>query len=340
MVDLAEVETAIELEVRLDDVRWEADALVLRVSGSLAYGDGRPLSFTREGDRLFWDPLVELGPHVASGDRDVTGDLEASRIDVFVHSREDDAEFVVPTDFRVERTDDGGSVRLSLAGEARLDPAAAAAGQALASGVWEVHARVRVGGWAREAKLVTNRADSMKETLVPAVVGKPVRVVIPFFTPRGELRVDLDQSSRALRRHVTPADAEVRRRLGAVAFALALPAHFSGAGPATVELHAKRRGRNTRLVSIPARISTVNGNGASARLEARLPLRTRLLRVWRKLPTGPFLSPGSWRLSATIGPSTKGLGLVVDVAGDGAVVVRGRRRRRRRAPTERVTATL
>ena len=152
LIALARVESAIEPTVELEDVRSEAGQLVLGLSGRLTYGDGTPLAFARNGERLYWDPPVDLGPEVTPSDREVTSELDRSRVDVFVRVRKERADFVLPVESRVLRHDDD-SLHVSLAAEARLDPVTAAAGTPLTGGSWDVVACVRTAGWARVASV-------------------------------------------------------------------------------------------------------------------------------------------------------------------------------------------
>ena len=152
LVALARVESAIEPSVELEEVRSEAGRLVLRLTGRLRYGDGSPLAFAREGESLYWEPSVDLGPEVGRDEREVTGELEGSRIDVFVRVRKERAEFLLPGESTVLRHDDGG-LHVSLVTEAVLDPKTGAAGAPLPGGPWDLLACVRTAGWPRMAKI-------------------------------------------------------------------------------------------------------------------------------------------------------------------------------------------
>jgi poly(ribitol-phosphate) beta-N-acetylglucosaminyltransferase len=302
--------------VRLDELRWECGRLVLRVSGRLLHGDGTPLAFARRDETACWDPPVDLGTEVALEDRDVERDLAESRIDVLVRAREARAEFLLPVESGVVRHEHGGSVTASVVAEARLDPLTGAGGAPLHREIWDVIARVHVGGWTGGARLGADRAEAIPPRLPAAVVGDPGHVVIPFWTAAGNLSVDVDQSSESLAGRVTPLHADVRAERSAVAVAVALPALLGeGAAAKPLQLHAKRSGTVVRAVTVPATLAGSGANNSFARLEARLPLR-------KLVPRSGFISRGSWKLSVTIGPSTNSMGLVLDVGEYGRLSVR------------------
>jgi poly(ribitol-phosphate) beta-N-acetylglucosaminyltransferase len=187
LLALARVESELEPVARLDEVRTEADRLVLRVSGRLAYEDGAPHVFRRDGEKLYWEPLVDLGPAVVPADREVTGEVARSRIDVFVRSRKERAEFFLPAESVVVRHDDGERLHVSLVAEARLDPVTAGAGRPLARDVWDVLACVRTAGWARVTP-IGSPPEAASATLSAAVVRDDARVT-PRSTSRGTLAV-------------------------------------------------------------------------------------------------------------------------------------------------------
>jgi poly(ribitol-phosphate) beta-N-acetylglucosaminyltransferase len=318
LIALATVETAIKPAVRLEDLRWERGRLTVDVSGRLGHADGTPLGFPGDGERLYWDPPLDLGPEVTPQDRDVTSELESSAIEVFVRSRDERGDFSLPVESRAVRDEGGQAVTVSLVGKARLDPVTCAEGRPLGRETWDVLARVHTAGWAASARVGSDRSDTISTTLPPAFVGDPVHVVIPFWTRAGNLTVDVDQSSKPLRRLVTPRDADARSEGAAVAFTLALPALLDSSAPRAAELHAKRMGTTARTVTVPATISPSGSGDSSTRLDALLPFK-------RIFPTSGTISPGSWKLFATIGPATRSLGLLLDVAADGTVSVRSTR---------------
>ncbi|MDQ3993966.1 MAG: hypothetical protein M3265_04145, partial [Actinomycetota bacterium] len=199
-----------------------------------------------------------------------------------------------------------------------IDPLAAAAGMPLARETWDVVARVHMLSWSAAARVGARRAEMVPADPPAAVVGAPPHVVIPFWTRFGNLSLDVDQSSKSLVADVKPGEADVRRADSALALILRVPAVVGAPDSIKpVKLHAKRIGPAARAVTVDATLSAPRGDTA-ARFEARVPFR-------RMLPSSRRLAPGSWRLSATIGPSTKSLGLVLDVTPDGSFGVRSTR---------------
>ncbi|HEV3407412.1 MAG TPA: glycosyltransferase family 2 protein [Gaiellaceae bacterium] len=187
LLALARVESGLEPTALLEEARPDAGRLVLRLSGRLSYEGGAPLAFRRDGEKLYWDPPVDLGTAVSLADREVTGELETSRIDVFVRSRKERAEFFLPADSAVVRHDDDDGLHISLEAEARLDPVTAGAGSPLARDLWDVLACVRTAGWARVVP-VSSATEPASAAMSPAVGGDGVRMT-PRSTARGTLAV-------------------------------------------------------------------------------------------------------------------------------------------------------
>ncbi len=187
LLALARVESGLKATALLEEARQKGGRLVLRMSGRLAYEDGAPLVFRRDGETLYWDPPVELGPAVAPAVREVTGELEASRIDVFVRSRKERAEFFLPAESVVVRDGDEEGLHISLTAEARLDPLTAGAGSPLARDLWDVFACVRTAAWARVVP-VASAPESASVKMRLAVDGDAVRMT-PRSTARGTLAV-------------------------------------------------------------------------------------------------------------------------------------------------------
>ncbi|MGH3342465.1 MAG: glycosyltransferase, partial [Carbonactinosporaceae bacterium] len=326
---LSRAESGIAGAVRLDGLDWEDGAFVLRMTGRLAYRDGSPLTFTREGDRLLWDlpPGVRDSDVITPDDRDVTRELAQSRINVFVRSRSDRSELVVPAKSNVAWQEEGPSVTVSVVGQALLDPLKLAAGAPMGAGVWDVYTQVAACGWESVVRPGGERDASVPERPPPGIVGDPARVMIPFWTTAGNLSLDLDQSARTLVQGLRPDGVDASFDGSSVAVSFAIPDLHCQPGVTAnlaLELSAEPSGAGgdgdgVRPVSVPAVLAAGGGSAVSGgsatpadRFGARLPYS----------PAEAGVGPGSWRLVATVGRSTARLPLTLDIAQDGTPTVR------------------
>lgn len=182
-----------ETEVR--ELRWDAGAVTGEVSLRFLHGDGRPLRVVdRDGRGVLDPPGIIAWP---GGDP-----LEGAHVSLAVKARDSgdwwhpDGGVLTP---RLDPLPDGGK-QLTATGRLRLDPATLAGGNPLPRGthdvwveatVFGVEQRIRVGGGKPSAVAAPGAA------LVPAD-GDFRRVVIPYWTERGQLALDVDERRRSL----------------------------------------------------------------------------------------------------------------------------------------------
>jgi glycosyltransferase involved in cell wall biosynthesis len=146
LVALAELESRLRATVSLRRVGGDGTHLVVRLRARL----GRDaLVFRREGERVVWEPPEPLRGALAEEDLDVTEELRASRVQVFLHSLADESEYLVPvrTEVRLQPGAEPGRVQPVLRATARITPTTAAAGAPLPAGQWEVRAGATVAGY-------------------------------------------------------------------------------------------------------------------------------------------------------------------------------------------------
>jgi hypothetical protein len=155
-----------------------------------------------ERDGRYWlDPRIVAGA-VGQQWTDATADLETAEVEVFVRERESAIEWFVPGDVRItlERSGAGGSDRrrLLFRGTAELDPMTLHGGRPLPKGAWDLTLRVKVLGLGRRIRLGAERAPSADRDALPALLGNPARLVLPYWTDEfGNLTIDVDERNKS-----------------------------------------------------------------------------------------------------------------------------------------------
>jgi glycosyltransferase involved in cell wall biosynthesis len=152
------------------------NGLMLEVEASMVGA----VAASRQGKQLVWQAPPGVDVPMSETELDVTEEMSDSRVQIVLISKEDNSEFIIPSDneVRLEPADGDGPVRAMVTSKARLAPSKAAGGSALPPGRWTLRAVVTVLGFAAEVAL--KDAD-----------GAPVELVS---TPEGKLR---DKSAAA-----------------------------------------------------------------------------------------------------------------------------------------------
>jgi hypothetical protein len=139
-------------------------------------GDRTNLRFERTGKRTFWAPPGEpLREDVAEADREVTGELRRSSVEVTIRNLDDGSEYALPARTRVSLPRGGeGRIRPRLHVSVPIAPTAAAAGGPLPPGRWELRAAVTVAGFMGWTKLERGGEPLVVTTYPPGriVVGE------------------------------------------------------------------------------------------------------------------------------------------------------------------------
>ena len=175
---LSRYERRLRPVIRVRGIERGGTHLVLRLESWMG-GPMTNLRFQREGDRTFWVPPTDaLAEAVAEPDREVTGELRRSTLEVFLRNLDDESEYLLParTQVRLQARGDAGRVRPLLQTAVPIAPTAAAAGGPLPPGRWEVRAALTVAGFTRTATILRRDEPLVVTTYAPGriVVGETV----------------------------------------------------------------------------------------------------------------------------------------------------------------------
>jgi hypothetical protein len=144
---LARYERRLQPIARVRRTERAGTHLVLRLDAWLG-GPKTSLRFERTGDRTFWAPPEPLREDVAEAEREVTGELRRSSVEVTIRNLDDGSEYALPARTRVTLPIGAeGRIRPRLHVSVPIAPTAAAAGGPLPAGRWEVRAAVTVAGF-------------------------------------------------------------------------------------------------------------------------------------------------------------------------------------------------
>jgi poly(ribitol-phosphate) beta-N-acetylglucosaminyltransferase len=193
---LAGAERGLTVVPTLDRVDWDGNALMVRATAHLAYGDGRPVTFRRVDGRLVWEPPVTLKTKVPLDAYDVTKMISDSRLDLYVQSRENSGDFRLPTQCHLVPESSGDTEHLVLQGTTRLDVRTGQLGRPLDAGIWDCFVRVETCGWELWRRLTMpshfqHTAPAPTRTLG---TGNHGPVVEPHWTTLGGLSIRIQRS--------------------------------------------------------------------------------------------------------------------------------------------------
>lgn len=323
---VAGCERGITMPVRLENQRWEDGALVVTLSGTLSYSDGRPVRFTQRDGRMYWELPLPPGEHVDVPPemREVTESLAGSRLSVLIRSRASRMDFFVPTIFELHYGDDGGATVLSVTGEARLDPTKATGGRRRLAREepWELIGRFTSCGWTSHRPIVRRHANP-EVAMAPGRSGNTV--IAPRWHPNGTATLAVASGER-----VTPSALAHRPDLVRVEpeddeLVIHLPLLAGPKGKRLADAIVVRR-RGKAPIETPVSLA----NDGTAGLECRLPSGQRY--------AGAGLRPGVWFVSARFGSRVVALGVDLRIRRNGEAALRpaGPARRGLHRPTLRL----
>ncbi|MEA2441579.1 MAG: poly(ribitol-phosphate) beta-N-acetylglucosaminyltransferase [Thermoleophilaceae bacterium] len=144
---LASWEAELRADVTIGDAREEDDGtFVVPFEGRIVDMEGRPLLFSQTGGRTLWLPPAELSEELPESALDMTEALENASAQVLIRARDDDAEFVIRTEYEyaLEPAEKGVVTPVAL-GKARLTEAPRA-------GRWNVLGTLTVCGFSAIAR--------------------------------------------------------------------------------------------------------------------------------------------------------------------------------------------
>lgn len=310
VLELARRASRIKACGTLDSLHWQHGGL--KISFTTWFGHGpdaaEPLVLVRDQDRWQLDPMLSEG--FTDTGVDVTDELSTFRVQVGLRNRENAVEWLVPAKVKLVTEDLGdGRFRPVLHGVATIDPQRLAGKRPLNRGIWDVWLRTMGAGLDRRMRLGADHSAAAAAGLVPALLGDPAQLVIPYLTETHDnLSLDVDRRGKHLGRQIRP-EAVTAEPGDGWSVSLALPvATVAGTVPTAVTLELEDSGR-----SIPARLVPGEKNGI--KLVATAPKGSGAAgQAAAKLPSG------SWALSAYLdGPDQPATPL-----GHRVVVQRGR----------------
>ncbi|MFJ9122112.1 glycosyltransferase family 2 protein [Streptomyces sp. NPDC102394] len=270
VVAFAEWEAGLSLRALPGEIEWRDGALRVEIAAEFTAG-GAPLTFPGGGVRAPLDgPPPNIAEAVAWVGSDVVARFGKAAVDLLVRERSSAAQYFQPVEVTREivPVGDSGNVRLVLRATATVDPAAAVDGGPLRAGLWDTYARVRMGGWSKEARIGPGPRKA-RAAASAAVVGG--HVVLPYWTDQHDnLSLDVDRANKRLGldrldpETVTVSGDRVR---------VPLPLHVPVDSPVLVRLTSQGRSVDTPGTLAPA--------GEGAVLEASLPVGELGGAAWR-----------------------------------------------------------
>ncbi|MDT0433793.1 MULTISPECIES: glycosyltransferase family 2 protein [Streptomyces] len=276
---------------RYDDAlafaEWEAGIGLVAAPERVAWRDGLlevgfAAEFTAAGTPLVLSgggappdgPPPDVPAAVARVGADSVARFATGTADLLVRERASGAQYFQPVEVSREivPVEDSGQVRLVMRATATVDPATAAGGDPLRAGLWDLVARVRLGGWTKECRIGPGPRKARAATRAAVTAG---RVTLPYWTDRhGQLSLDVDRAAKRLGfSALGPEDAAVT----AGSLRAPLPLHVTGA--TDVLLRFTREGQDGRTVDTPGRLAP--GEDGAALLEAVLPAAGLAGGTWR-----------------------------------------------------------
>ncbi|MEV4014746.1 glycosyltransferase family 2 protein [Nonomuraea angiospora] len=293
------------LRADLTEMRWDAHVLVLALTVEVLSGDGTPDRYREDGERLYWIPPRSLDTKALDESvTDVTEAVERARVELYVRHAETGVIHFLPLTQHVERVQDGRRrIRVQIRGEARLDVTAAAVGEPLKPGQWEVH--VRMFGGANQARSRVGSSAGPLNCLGVLAQRPRMRLVVPCWTDHGELGLAVEPRSFSESIALVSRGAEVKRLDGHVYVVLPVPYVPPSGGP-PLELVLRSTGRRGREVCAPALVEAGVPGRLAGQLVAKVPVK-------RMMPPPDQLGPGAWLTSLRTAEEEIGLRFALEV---------------------------
>jgi hypothetical protein len=286
LVALGQRALAFSVDARVGRAWWHDGRLWIEFRATLSRGeDGHPLTLVERDGAMFLDPAVAddlLGPV------DVGDELGAIRARVSLVDRATALEWIIPgfATLSVRSAGDpDDEVRIpALVGFVELDPLRVGPGeQPLDDGAWDVYIRwsglgMRALGPLRFSKRARR---SVSPPIEPALLGRPLRWIVPRADVEGEVRIGIGGPDRAPARIDEAARRVVRdgSRLGVM-----LP--IATAGPGTLGHGVVRLAGEPGEFDLPATFEASLGG---------------LLVSVADVTAGGLVPPGRYELTAHVG---------------------------------------
>ena len=294
LVELAEWEASLKPKAVPGEIEWRDGKLLVHYQAEFVI-DGKPAVFEAKGAPAPKHPEPKtLAEATAMLTADATANFKKATADLVVRERTSAASHFQPVEITHETIADGDGVRLVLHATATIDPATAAVGSPLSSGLWDTYVRVVIGSWNKECRLGPVPQHGENAGHAGVVAGQ---VLLPYYTePHGNFSLDVDKASKRLGlADLKPGDFTVTgARVGVL-----LPFYV----PATTDvlLRLTHKSSGTTL-DVPGVLSP---ESSGARLAAEVPAAE--------------LKDASWNASVCLNPAATGqrfLALPVRLTGD------------------------
>ncbi|WP_406439763.1 glycosyltransferase [Streptomyces sp. NBC_01613] len=198
VVAFAEWEIGLALSAGPKTVEWRDGTLRIDFAAEFTTG-GTPMTFPGGGVPTPLDgPPADIAEAIAWVGAHTVDRFGQATLDLLVRERSSGAQYFQPIELTREivPVEDSGQVRLVLRGTATVDPATAVDGAPLGGGLWDTYARVRLGGWSKEARIGPGSRKAHSAASAGVVGGL---VILPYWTDQhGHLSLDVDHASKRL----------------------------------------------------------------------------------------------------------------------------------------------
>ncbi|GAA2756886.1 glycosyltransferase family A protein [Actinopolymorpha rutila] len=194
----------VRAEVSVESAGWHDGAFRVGLRVGLVHTDGRPVVVTERAGRYHLDDELTAGLPTLPDGWDVGDPCEHVTGEVRAHHRETDTWWYASEPLRGSLeplSHDGPQPRYQVVGtgEFTLDPDRLAGGAPLAGGRYELWVSAQILGLGRPLRITLDGRQRRDESVVPALVGNPARIVVPQRTlPVGQLTLRVDDRDQAL----------------------------------------------------------------------------------------------------------------------------------------------
>jgi poly(ribitol-phosphate) beta-N-acetylglucosaminyltransferase len=261
LVGLAEYQSSLEMICEIERFGWQEDGLLLTAVMTPHTPTGGPVLRVEDGEALYQGPATGVPDEVRTVRRKepVTAELQ-------LRLRGATSRHVMP--MTVEIVQDGGVERYRVS--AAFDPSSVR-GAPLAPGVWDPFIRLREWGAGADftRRVGAERATGFDAALVPGVVGAGPTTVVPYWTEKDNLSLDVGEHTRSLTAALQGRGRNAESELGpgGLAVRVTVPLHTQNeSGEVPIRLVSAMDGGVE--ISAPARVAAVEGGAV---LSATLP---------------------------------------------------------------------
>ncbi|MDQ3345293.1 MAG: glycosyltransferase, partial [Chloroflexota bacterium] len=156
----AHIERGIRSSIALTSIEWADSRLRLSLTSALTYANGTPIALEWRDEKVYWVPPEPLAgtSTILDADRDVTTEIERTKVAIVLRNRESLVEFEVlakPTNpIGVDTTHvRDAQPTISLTADAEIDLSTVATGSELGIGVWDLFVYIESCGWSAIRRL-------------------------------------------------------------------------------------------------------------------------------------------------------------------------------------------